>query len=798
MTAREIRRADATVRLKLALHGAVQGVGFRPFVHRLACELHLAGWVENAGDGLHMEVEGPRSRLEEFHRRLPVEKPAHSFIQSTEASWLDASGHVGFAIRNSDQSSMKSAFILPDLATCPECLHEIFDPTNRRHRYPFTNCTHCGPRFSIIEALPYDRANTSMRGFKMCPACQTEYDDPANRRFHAQPNACPDCGPQLEFRAADSAQAVGRSHEALLTAAEVIRTGGIVAVKGVGGFHLIVDARNDASVRALRARKHREEKPFALMFPTLASVGEICRVSPLEERLILSSEAPIVLLPRLSASAAPLSPSVAPGNPNLGVMLPSNPLHHLLMAELGFPVVATSGNLSDEPICTDELEALERLRGIADAFLIHNRPIVRPVDDSIVRVMMDREMVQRRARGHAPLPVQMPNAGCQMPTVLAVGAHLKNSVALAAGGQVFISQHIGDLETEQSTAAFHRAVTDLPRLYCATPGVVVADLHPDYLSTQFALTLSPRAESGSNAPQVIRVQHHVAHVLSCLTENEVELPVLGVAWDGTGLGTDGTIWGGEFFHVTDKGVERFAHWRPFRLPGGDAAAKEPRRAALGLLWELATQPDNLLLHMQHELGAAFSKAEMLALVQILARGVNAPWCCSVGRLFDAVAALIGLRFRNAFEGQAAMDLEFSAAGVATEEAYQMRTTECAMRNGDGGYLVLDWQPMIESILADVARGVTCGEISARFHNTLAEMIVRVAKAVGCPRVALSGGCFQNRRLTERAVTRLRAEGFHPYWQQRVPTNDGGIALGQIVAARRELAIPGSSSPITHH
>jgi hydrogenase maturation protein HypF len=799
-------------RLRLAVRGAVQGVGFRPFVYRLANELGLTGWVNNSPQGVFIEVEGARPELEKFRSRLEAEKPPRSFIQGCEPTWLDASGYDGFVIRASETAGGKTALVLPDIATCPDCLRDIFDPANRRHRYPFTNCTHCGPRFSIIKALPYDRANTSMRGFRMCPACQAEYDDPSDRRFHAQPNACPDCGPQLELWPGDARVTNGEpprrlahGNDALLAAAHVIRCGQIVAVKGIGGFHLFADARNEAAVRRLRERKHREEKPFALLFPNLASVKEVCELSQLEERLLQSPEAPIVLLRRRSTLNSQLSTSLAPCNPNLGVMLSSNPLHHLLMAELGFPVVATSGNLSDEPICTDNFEALERLRNIADVFLVHNRPIVRHVDDSIVRVMAGREMVLRRARGFAPLPVQlqiaecgMRNAGC----VLAVGAHLKNSVALAIGEQVFLSQHIGDLETEAANHAFRRVATELPRLYDVQPEVIAADLHPDYLSTQFALergcpqpqysttrvtagepppfTQGEAAAAGdSRAPLVIRVQHHIAHVLSCIAENEVELPALGVAWDGTGLGTDGTIWGGEFFRVTAESVERIAQLRPFRLPGGDAAVKEPRRAAFGLLHELWGERVSNCKGLATI--AAFSETELAALRTMLNRGVNSPWCSSIGRLFDAVASLIGLCQQMRFEGQAAMELEFALDDCATDETYNL---PLVVRESAS---VLDWAPMIEAIIFDLKRGISIGAISARFHNTLAEAIVSVARKAGCERVALSGGCFQNRYLTEGAVTRLRKAGFQPYWHQRVPTNDGGIALGQVVAARRELA-----------
>jgi hydrogenase maturation protein HypF len=856
--------AAESARLKLAVRGAVQGVGFRPFVYRLATELDLRGWVNNSPQGVFIEVEGERDLLEQFLLRLEIEKPPRSFIQSLEATWLDTLNYADFEIRKSEIGGNKTALVLPDIATCPDCLREILDPNNRRYCYPFTNCTNCGPRFSIIESLPYDRANTSMKSFTMCPQCQAEYDDPTNRRFHAQPNACPICGPHLELWSPNG-EAVFGGRKVLLAAAHAIVRGQIVAIKGIGGFHLMVDARNEAAVRRLRERKHREEKPLAVMFPSLESVNAVCEVSPLEERLLRSPEAPIVLLRRLvrphpgplpqerenhppslredatgvssiragqieTGECCSLSPGervrvrtnvkqssfqiallVAPGNPNLGVILPYTPLHHLLMAELGFPVVATSGNLSDEPICTDEHEALERLRGIADVFLVHNRPIIRHVDDSIVRVMLDREMVLRRARGYAPLPIYLSVAAdvrrlkpkkeiqsesphvVSYKSVLAVGAHLKNSVALSVGNQVFISQHIGDLETEAANNAFRRVITDFEKLYDAKPEIVASDLHPDYLSTKFAHDRvrssgfsrsgppeggTPNNKTQAGSPRYVGVQHHVAHVLSCMAENEIEPPALGVSWDGTGYGLDGTIWGGEFFLVTDNNVERVSHLRPFRLPGGDTAVKEPRRAAAGLLYEKFGET----AFERNELSsiAAFSSVELSALKAMLVRELNSPFCCSAGRLFDAVASLVNLRQQIRFEGQAAMELEFALEGVKTDESYPM---SLVTRHPS---LLLDWSPMIVAILADVKHGVSAGEISAKFHNALVEAVVIVAKHVGESRVVLSGGCFQNRYLTERTVKRLREEGFQPYWHQRVPTNDGGIALGQIVAAHRAL------------
>jgi len=756
------------VRVRVAVYGAVQGVGFRPFIHHLAMELELAGWVNNSPQGVYIEVEGPRPVLEQFISRLSAERPAPSFIQGIETSWLDAAGYNSFEIRASQVNGEKTTLVLPDIATCPDCLREILDPTNRRFRYPFTNCTHCGPRFSIIQSLPYDRANTTMREFKMCSACQKEYDNSQDRRFHAQPNACPACGPQLEFWQPDGTKIFG-GHMALLAAAQAIRRGKVVAAKGIGGYHLLVDARNAKAVARLRERKHREEKPLALLFPSVASARRVCSISAKEEGLLLSPAAPIVLVAKLPQVKSAVARGVAPGNPNLGIMLPSNPLHHLLMAELGFPVVATSGNLSDEPLCTDEREALQRLRGIADCFLVHDRPIVRHVDDSIVRVILDRELVLRRARGYAPLPVTISANGPQEPhkPILAVGAHLKNSVALAVGQNVFISQHIGDLETEAANTAFRRVTMDLQQLFGARAGTIAADLHPDYLSTQFA------HDSGIAC---LEVQHHVAHVLSCIAENDVQLPALGVAWDGTGYGTDGTIWGGEFFEVTHDSVERVASLRPFRLPGSNAAAREPRRAALGMLHEM--YGESVFDRQELPPVAAFTAAELHLLQTMLNRGLNSPKTSSMGRCFDAVAALLNVRQQMHFEGQAAMELEFALQGIFSESRYELPLiTRHAL-------CLLDWAPMIVGVMNDSQRGVPVGEISAGFHNTLAQAVAEVAQRFGHKRVVLSGGCFQNGYLLERTVGALEAAQFKPYWHQRVPPNDGGIALGQVLAVIR--------------
>jgi len=762
----EVRAPDVVTRARVRILGAVQGVGFRPAMFRLATELGLTGWVNNSPQGVTVEIEGPVAATRDFILRIESGKPPRSFIQSLETSWLPPAGYRDFSIRASDTTGAKTALILPDIAPCPECLAEIFDPANRRHLYPFTNCTHCGPRFTIIESLPYDRPNTSMRDFAMCPECLREYGDPLDRRFHAQPNACPACGPQIEL-GDRTGHVLCSASDALLAAAEAIRAGSIVALKGVGGFHLMTDARNPAAVRALRERKHREEKPLAVMAPALAAIRRECEASPLEERLLLAPEAPIVLLRRVSNST--IAPDVAPGNPMLGMMLPSSPLHHLLMARLGFPAVATSANISGEPICIDNRDCLTRMAGVADFFLLHNRRIVRHADDSIARIVLGREMLLRRARGYAPLPIRLARP---VSPLLATGAHLKSTAALASGRSVFISQHIGDLETAPALAAFESVIADFQRLYEIRPAAVAADAHPDYLSTQFAARFSAR----TGCP-ILSVQHHFAHVLSCMAENEIEVPALGVAWDGTGLGPDGTIWGGEFLKIgAGPGYERAAHLRTFPLPGGDAAVREPRRCALGLLYEVYGQA---AFDMDLPTLRAFSPAELAPLRTMLLRGVNTPRTSSAGRLFDAIASLAGIRHRTAFEGQAAMALEFAAD-----------SEPCAPYPFTHSGPALDWEPMVRAMVADVREDIPAAAIAARFHLTLAGIITAAALRIGESVVILTGGCFQNELLLRLTVLRLREAGLRPVWHQRVPPNDGGIALGQIAASlRRQLPTP---------
>lgn len=762
-------------RVRVRITGAVQGVGFRPFVYRLAGELGLTGWVLNDGQGVLLEGEGPTRVLETFLAGLTEQGPPGGRVESCEAVWLEATGAQEFVIRESEVSLERRAWIRPDSATCEACLRELWDPADRRYRYPFTNCTHCGPRYTIIERLPYDRPHTSMRRFKMCSACEAEYRDPANRRFHAQPNACPDCGPRLAlWDAAGLPMAEGDT--ALIQAAAAVRAGSILALKGLGGFHLVVRAGDAEAVRRLRARKHREQKPFALMFPSLAHVRQVCHCSAIEARSLGSPEAPIVLLSQRTdagvAKAVPVAGNVAPGQVTLGVMLPYTPLHHLLMRELGWPVVATSGNLSDEPICIDEQEALQRLSGIADLFLVHDRPIVRQVDDSIVRVMAGRELVLRRARGFAPLPVPM-----ELPetaeVVLGVGAHFKNSVALGLGPNVFLSQHLGDLETVEAYDAFRRVVADLELLYEARPAVIAADLHPDYLSSQYA--------RASGTP-VITVQHHLAHIAAVLAENDVTGPALGVSWDGTGLGEDGTIWGGEFLRVDGATWERVARLRPFPLPGGDLAAREPRRSALGLLMAWSGGSDLSDRCAGLPTLEAFTSQQLDLVIRIIRSRINTPLTSSMGRLFDAVASLLGICHQSQFEGQAAMGLETAAAGMdAVVAPYPL-----PLRSGGSPAAPpqLDWAPLLEELTADLRAGTSRNLIARRFHEGLVGAMVEVARWAGIDTVALGGGCFQNRWLLEGAVDRLRAEGFRVVWPQRVPPNDGGLALGQVAWARR--------------
>jgi len=759
-------QSPTTGRLAIAVRGVVQGVGFRPFVYHAAQSQGLSGWIRNEADTVRIEVQGERSALEAFLDTLRHSPPAQARIEALEIRELPCEDGKArtFRIRASTGQAAPRPVIPADLATCAECLQEIDTPGQRRYAYPFTNCTHCGPRWSIIEQLPYDRPHTAMASFALCPDCQAEYHNPADRRFHAQPIACPACGPMLQLLD-PTGRETAQGHGALAAAVDALRAGGVVALKGLGGFQLLVDATSAEAVARLRQRKQRPARPFALMLPSLEQVRRRCRVSEEEAKALASPAAPIVLLRRRRDREAcgDVAQGVAPGNPYLGVMLPYTPLHHLLMAAIGRPIVCTSGNLSDEPMATTLEDALERLGPIADLVLSHDRPIVRPVDDSVARVGGDGLQVLRRARGFAPLSIEL---GFHAPKILAAGAHLKNTVALSLGSQVVLSPHIGDLDHVLSVEVFRGAIDDLVKFFRVQPEAVACDLHPDYQSTRHAEALA----AAWKVP-LRRVQHHYAHAASCIAEHRLEGPVLGLTWDGTGYGTDGTVWGGEALVCDGPRFTRVAHLRTFALPGGDQAARQPRRSALGVLFEILG--DAAARHAS----AWFTQAELKVLLPALGQSLCAPRTSSMGRLFDAVAALCGLPEVISFEGQAAMALEF-AVYPDEDESYPLPLS-------DDTPMLADWEPLIRALLADRAAGEPIGRISARFHNALAELAAAIARSSGCSRVVLSGGCFQNALLSERVRRRLLESGFEVYTHRYVPPGDGGIALGQVFVAARQ-------------
>jgi len=765
---------DARTRKNLRLSGQVQGVGFRPFVYRLATELGLAGWVRNTPEGVTVEAEGPTLAMASFLARLVMDKPPLAIIDESIETDMPPSGVSAFEICSSAAGPEQTASILPDIATCRHCLSEIADVRNLRYRYPFTSCTDCGPRFSIVETLPYDRARTTMAGFDMCPRCLREYSDPYDRRFHAEISACPDCGPNLAFWN-HAGEVLSTGDDALVQAGDKIRQGAIVAVKGLGGFHLMVDAGNANAVARLRERKARPHKPFATMFADLATVRRVCEVSVMERALLCSPQSPIVLLTRQNRADNSIAAMVAPDNPCLGVMLPTTPLHAILLGDLDYPVVATSGNRSDEPLCTDEREALVRLAGIADCYLVHDRPIHRGIDDSVLRVMSGTPCILRRARGYAPQPLDF---GVNAAPILALGGHLKNTVARTDGRKLFISQHMGDLDTVEARRIFEDNTDHILSQHTPPLSVITCDQHPDYYSSEYA--------RHTEMP-VISVPHHLAHVLACMVDNSIEGPVLGVACDGGGLGDDGNIWGGEFLSVSGKDYRRVAHLRPFRLPGGDAAIREPRRAALGLLFEMwgtVTQSDERALA-----ALGFPQTELAVLERMMIQGFNAPICSSVGRLFDAAAALVGFVNKTTFEGQAAMWLEYAINGLSDNDAYDFRLSEPESHNPTNA-MVVDWAPGIYALLHDALSGRALSEISIQFHNMLANAIAEVAQRVGLDRICLTGGCFQNKYLLERTVQLLRENGFSPYFHCHLPPNDGGLAAGQALYAAQQLAEEG--------
>jgi len=776
-------------RLRVEIRGAVQGVGFRPFVYRLAHELGLAGWVVNGTAGVVVEAEGGRERLIEFRRRLSDEKPAPAVVQSISERWTSPLGDAGFRILTSQEAEAKSTVVLPDLVVCGDCVRELFDPLDRRYRYPFINCTNCGPRFSIVLDLPYDRPRTTMRRFEMCPLCRAEYENPGDRRFHAQPVACPTCGPRLAARSPDGTQ-LGEGESALAAAVSALRRGEIVALKGIGGYQLLVDARSDEAVRRLRTRKHRPTKPLAVLVADLAAARAVAELGASEEALLAAPHGPIGLVRRRRDSG--LSSAVAPGNPHVGLLLPTTPLHHLAARDAGFPLIATSGNLTDEPIAFDDSEAAARLGGIADLFLAHDRPIVRHVDDGVGWIVGGAEQVLRRARGIAPLPFVVADDG---PTVVATGAHQKVVAALALGRQVFLSQHIGDMETPQARAAFERVLLDFLRIYEACPEAIAHDLHPDYPTTSWAAEaaapvggLVERAGGEPAALPLVAVQHHHAHLASVLTEHGIDAPTFALTWDGTGFGADGVVWGGEALCGDARSFARLARFRTFALPGGEAAIRDPRRVALSLLWEI--EGERSLERRPSPTG--LDERELDRIGQLLRLGVRAQRTSSVGRLFDGVAALLGLTGPVSFEGEAAMRLESCADSVpAPLLPFELDSLEPPAGLAPGqreaeSLLEIDWRPAIAELVAERVRGATAGRLAARFHAMLTAVAVRLARRFDATRIALTGGCFQNRRLSEEIVDRLAAEGRIVLLQRAIPPNDGGIALGQVAVARARL------------
>ena len=754
------------VRRRIHVRGIVQGVGFRPYVYRLATERHLAGQIANTSSGVVIEVEGAAEVVDEFLSSLPGEAPPLALVTDIQVVEIHRTGETDFCILPSDPSASVQTLISPDIATCADCLHELFDPADRRYRYPFINCTNCGPRFSIVRGIPYDRPQTSMSVFPMCPRCLAEYEDPRNRRFHAEPNACWQCGPQLEF--CDPRGKRLSVEDPIAEAIRKLRAGHIVAVKGLGGFHLAVDATNTAAVDRLRERKRRIEKPFAVMVPDLETVSHFCMLSAAERELLSLPQRPIVLLPRMNA--CPLADSVAPFNRYLGIFLPYTPIHHLLFKESELQaLVMTSGNLSEEPIAIGNSEAVRRLGDIADWFLLHNREILLRCDDSVLRRGGDRTRQIRRSRGFVPVPVFLKR---EFPPTLAVGGELKNTICLLRGREAFLSQHIGDLENVEAYKFFQEVVDHLLRILEIRPGVVAYDLHPDYFATQWA-----RKQPGIRA---VGVQHHHAHIASCMAENHLEGQVIGFALDGTGYGTDGCIWGGEVLLADYRDFERAAHLAYVPLPGGAAAIREPWRMAVSHLWA-SFGPD--LLKLPIPLFGQISQARVRTVLQMMEHQVNSPLTSSCGRLFDAVAALINLRYEVSYEAQAAIELEMCCDEAAAGQPYPFGLSEA------GDVLQIDARPLFQAIVEDLVRGAAVGEISQRFHDGLVDTLAAIArilrKRTSLNTVCLSGGTFQNACLANGLEHQLQSEGFEVYTHSQVPAGDGGISLGQaVVAAHR--------------
>ncbi len=709
----------------------VQGVGFRPHIYRLAVACGLRGFVRNTSQGVIAEVEGSTEQLDRFAAGLKNWPPQADVVQQ-HAAEIHPLNSEKFEIILSKGGQKRLVHITPDIATCGSCLKELFDANDRRYGYPFINCTDCGPRLTIINDIPYDRPNTSMQSFELCEECRSEYEDPTNRRFHAEPNACPSCGPQLSLMDAEGK----RLDDPLGRTIEAIQDGKIIAIKGLGGFHLCVDARNAAAISRLRERKHREAKPLAIMVRDLEAAAELARISPAEATLLSSPQRPIVLLERLDET---LPGELTPDMSRIGIMLPYTPLHHLLLAQTG-PLVMTSANLSDEPICIDNDEAMQRLRDIADLFLIHDREIVVRCDDSVAYLAADQPRLMRRSRGYAPKPIQLDQA---YPDILALGPQLKNTICVLKGSEAFLSPHIGDLESPQARDFLHETIQTMQAITACKPEIIACDLHPDYYSTMIA-------------QNPVQIQHHHAHIVSCMAEHKLDGPVIGIALDGTGYGTDGKIWGGEVLICERASFKRSGHLNYFALPGGEAAIREPWRIAASLLYQTYGQlePDQQMIET------------------MLKRGLNSPMTSSLGRLFDGVAALLGIRQQVMYEGQAAMQLE----AIAVETGL---TLPYAVQDG-----TIDTRPMIRAIVESFNSGRTAAEIAGAFHNTICaafgELANQARRASGLNQVVLSGGCFQNRLLLSGLTKEL--QGFEVFSHQLVPTNDGGISLGQAVAA----------------
>ncbi|MBF0546621.1 MAG: carbamoyltransferase HypF [Candidatus Riflebacteria bacterium] len=816
-----LRENEITVSLQIS--GIVQGVGFRPAVYRFALERGISGWIQNNGNGVSILASGNSEQIASFEKDILTGIPFPAKIDEIKKSRIfPHEKYSGFQIIASELSnSQTNAIIPPDLATCKDCLQDIFDPDNRRYLYPFTNCTNCGPRFSIIESIPYDRHRTTMKSFTMCPECNSEYSNPANRRFHAQPNACPECGPIVRLLDKRGRE-ITRGNSAVKSTSDLLKQGEIIALKGIGGFQLLVDARNEEAVRKLRTRKMRPGKPFALMFPDIDQVAEVCILSDLEKSVLLSPQSPIVLLEQKQNDI--IASNVAPNLSVLGAMLPYSPLHHILLSYFVNPIVATSGNLSDEPICIDESEALGSLSQIADFFLIHNRPILRPVDDSVTRIMNGKCRSIRIGRGLSPIVL---NTGTPIIESLALGSQQKNVFAFSRREEIFVSQHIGDLDSLKTQELLQRSVLDLKGIWNFNPEKVIRDLHPTYFTTGLA------PQYGT---EVVQVQHHHAHILSCALENSISPPYFSICWDGTGFGSDGKIWGGEFFFVQADKIERFGHLREFPLPGGETAIKENFRIAIallnqcGLLSSNAISPDlqSLPTFTQH---FSLTKKALLIL-KMLEKKINCPLTSSMGRLFDGVSALLGICSETSFDGEAPMLLESRISGGSKEfYDFEIRTIpkENPMDPGpdfdpDFGpdigsdigsdiaskgekfkrvqeneilinsetvnwqpkfsdiqnkYIIVDWHKIIHGIVADLKRNVEIGKISTKFHNSLATLALVMARLSGVKKVVFSGGCFQNRYLAEECARLLNDNGFETFWNEKIPTNDEGICVGQI-------------------